>query len=55
MAEMLGLAPAWTQVNGLGGASTIAGVARAASAIRDRVDESQWLRETTAVESTVAR
>jgi len=35
MAEMLGLAPAWTQVNGLGGASTIAGISRAASAIRD--------------------
>ncbi len=35
MADMLGLSPAWTQVNGLGGASTIAGVARAASAIRD--------------------
>ncbi|WP_249137380.1 thiolase family protein [Bradyrhizobium tropiciagri] len=35
MAEMLGLVPTWTQVNGLGGASTIAGIARAASAIRD--------------------
>src|SRR5712675_1129245 len=35
MAEMLGLALAWTQVNGLGGASTIAGISRAASAIRD--------------------
>lgn len=35
VAEMLGLVPRWTQVNGLGGASTIAGVARAAAAIRD--------------------
>lgn len=35
VADMLGLTPAWTQINGLGGASTIAGVARAASAIRD--------------------
>jgi acetyl-CoA acetyltransferase len=35
MAEMLGLTPSWTQVNGLGGASTIAGISRAASAIRD--------------------
>lgn len=35
MSEMLGLVPTWTQVNGLGGASTIAGIARAASAIRD--------------------
>jgi acetyl-CoA acetyltransferase len=35
VAEMLGLVPAWTQVNGLGGASTVAGIARAASAIRD--------------------
>src|SRR5260221_14316245 len=36
MAEMLGLAPAWTQVNGLGGASPIAGISPAASGIRDR-------------------
>jgi acetyl-CoA acetyltransferase len=35
MAEMLGIVPTWTQINGLGGASTIAGIARAASAIRD--------------------
>jgi acetyl-CoA acetyltransferase len=35
MSEMLGLVPTWTQVNGLGGASTIAGIARAASAVRD--------------------
>ena len=35
MAEMLGLTPNWTQVNGLGGASGIGGVVRAASAIRD--------------------
>lgn len=35
MAEMLGLVPRWTQLNGLGGASTIAGIARARSAIRD--------------------
>lgn len=35
MAEMLGIESSWTQVNGLGGASTISGVARAASAIRD--------------------
>lgn len=33
--EMLGIAPTWTQVNGLGGASSVAGVARAAAAIRD--------------------
>ncbi len=35
MSDMLGLSPAWTQVNGLGGASAIAGIARAAAAIRD--------------------
>lgn len=35
MADLLGLSPTWTQLNGLGGASAIAGVARAASAIRD--------------------
>lgn len=35
LAEHLGLSTAWTQINGLGGASTIAGIARAASAIRD--------------------
>jgi acetyl-CoA acetyltransferase len=35
MADLLGLVPTWTQLNGLGGASSIAGVARAASAIRD--------------------
>jgi acetyl-CoA acetyltransferase len=35
MAESLGLVPSWTQINGLGGASTIAGIVRAASAIRD--------------------
>lgn len=35
LCEHLGLSPSWTQVNGLGGASTIAGVARAAAAIRD--------------------
>lgn len=35
LAEQLGLQTSWTQINGLGGASTIAGVARAASAIRD--------------------
>lgn len=35
VADMLGLTPSWTQVNGLGGASTIGGIARAASAIRD--------------------
>ena len=35
MSDMLGLSPAWTQINGLGGASVIGGVARAASAIRD--------------------
>ncbi len=37
MADMLGLVPSWTQVNGLGGASVIGGVARAASAIRDEL------------------
>ena len=35
LAEHLGLQTSWTQINGLGGASTIAGIARAASAIRD--------------------
>jgi acetyl-CoA acetyltransferase len=35
LCEHLGLEPTWTQVNGLGGASAIAGVVRAASAIRD--------------------
>lgn len=35
LAEHLGLQTQWTQVNGLGGASTIAGIARAAAAIRD--------------------
>jgi acetyl-CoA acetyltransferase len=35
VAEMLGMSPEWCQVNGLGGASMIGGIARAASAIRD--------------------
>jgi acetyl-CoA acetyltransferase len=35
MSEMLGLEPDWLQLNGLGGASGIGGIARAASAIRD--------------------
>lgn len=35
MCEMLGISPTWTQVNGLGGASGIGGIARAAAAIRD--------------------
>lgn len=35
IADMLGLSPSWTQINGLGGASVIGGVARAGSAIRD--------------------
>ncbi len=35
VADMLGLSPRWTQVNGMGGASTNAGIARAMSAIRD--------------------
>jgi acetyl-CoA acetyltransferase len=39
VAELLGLSPDWTQVNGLGGASMIGGVARAASAIRDGLCE----------------
>jgi acetyl-CoA acetyltransferase len=34
MAEMLGIVPTWTQINGLGGASTIAGIARASSNTR---------------------
>lgn len=33
--EQLGLSPTWLQLNGLGGASTIGGVARAGAAIRD--------------------
>ena len=37
--EVLGLTPSWLQVNGLGGASGIAGIARAASAIRDGLCE----------------
>ncbi|MFI9781635.1 thiolase family protein [Streptomyces sp. NPDC051956] len=39
MSEHLGLSPTWLQLNGLGGASTIGGVARAASAIRDDLCE----------------
>ncbi|WP_413797110.1 thiolase family protein [Streptomyces iranensis] len=39
MSEHLGLSPSWLQLNGLGGASTIGGVARAASAIRDGLCE----------------
>lgn len=39
MCEMLGLTPAWTQVTGLGGASTVGNVARAAAAIRDGMCE----------------
>jgi acetyl-CoA acetyltransferase len=35
MCEMLGLSPDWMQLNGLGGGSSIAGIARAAAAIRD--------------------
>jgi len=37
--EQLGLTPSWLQLNGLGGASTIGGVARAAAAIRDGMCE----------------
>ena len=39
LCEQLGLEPSWMQVNGLGGASTIGGVARAAAAIRDGLCE----------------
>jgi acetyl-CoA acetyltransferase len=39
MCEMLGLSPTWMQVNGLGGASSIGGIARAAAAIRDGLCE----------------
>ena len=39
MCEMLGLSPAWMQVNGLGGTSGIGGIARAAAAIRDGLCE----------------
>ncbi len=35
MCEHLGLSPTWMQVSGLGGSSIIAGIARAAAAIRD--------------------
>ena len=35
LAEHLGLQTNWTQLNGMGGASTAAGIIRAASAIRD--------------------
>jgi acetyl-CoA acetyltransferase len=35
MCEMLGLEPDWMQLNGLGGGSSIGGIARAAAAIRD--------------------
>lgn len=37
--EHLGLSTTWTQVNGLGGASSTSGIARAASAIRDGLCE----------------
>lgn len=36
MCEALGIAPTWLNTSSLGGASVVAGVARAASAIRDR-------------------
>ena len=39
MCEMLGLSPSWMQLNGLGGASGIGGIARAAAAIRDGLCE----------------
>jgi acetyl-CoA acetyltransferase len=39
LCEMLGLTPSWTQVTGLGGASGIGGIARAAAAIRDGLCE----------------
>jgi acetyl-CoA acetyltransferase len=39
MCEMLGLSPSWMQLNGLGGASSIGGIARAAAAIRDGMCE----------------
>jgi acetyl-CoA acetyltransferase len=39
MCEQLGLSPTWMQVNGLGGASGIGGIARAAAAIRDGLCE----------------
>ena len=39
MCEMLGLSPAWTQVNGLGGASSVSGLANAAAAIRSGMCE----------------
>lgn len=39
MCEMLGLSPTWMQLNGLGGASGIGGIARAAAAIRDGLCE----------------
>ncbi len=39
MCEMLGLSPNWMQLNGLGGASSIGGIARAAAAIRDDMCE----------------
>lgn len=35
MCEMLGLTPSWLELNGLGGGSSIGGVARAAAAIRE--------------------
>jgi acetyl-CoA acetyltransferase len=39
MCEMLGIEASWMQLNGLGGASGIGGIARAASAIRDGLCE----------------
>lgn len=39
MCEMLGLSPSWMQLNGLGGGSSIGGIARAAAAIRDGMCE----------------
>jgi acetyl-CoA acetyltransferase len=41
--EMLGISPKWMQLNGMGGASTIGGIARAASAIRDGLCETVFV------------
>ena len=43
MSEMLGLSPAWMQLNGLGGTSGIGGIARAAAAIRDGLCETVFV------------
>lgn len=49
--EHLGLSPSWLQTNGLGGASMVGGIARAASAIRDGLCETVLVLATDAQSS----